>query len=81
MFVEVHTAGMHFRYIRGLAERYGLKVQRAIALVDRHPVPTTAVDGIPFASVLHVPLPLWRTPHEVPNEYQPSPRYINPLLS
>ena len=81
MFVDVHTAGMQFRYIRVFAERYGLKVKRAIALVDRHPVPTTAVDGIPFASVLHVPLPLWRTRHEVPDEYQPNLRYINPLLS
>ena len=64
--VDVHTLGGQVRTVKQLAEAHGLMVKRAVALVDRNPRPTTEVDGVPFASVLHLPLPLYRRTQEAP---------------
>jgi hypothetical protein len=65
-FVDVHTLGAHARELRFVAEAAGVRLGRVVALVDRHPTPTRQADGVPFASVVHLPLPLYRTAADVP---------------
>ncbi len=65
-FVDVHTLGGQIYLVRDLAAAHGLVVRRAICLVDRHPIRTTELDGILVASVLHLPLSLWRPGHDAP---------------
>jgi hypothetical protein len=65
-FVDIHTLGEQIYMVSDLAEAHGLVVQRAICLVDRHPIRTTEFNGIPVASVVHLPLSLWRPGHDAP---------------
>ncbi len=65
-FCEVATLGKEFRQLQGVAEHFGLSIGRFVALIDRNPEPITEIDGVPFASVLHLPLPLYQTISEVP---------------
>jgi len=65
-FVDVHTLGEQIYMVSALAEAHGLVVRRAICLVDRHPIRTTEFNGIPVASVVHLPLSLWRPGPDAP---------------
>jgi len=72
ILVDVHTLGGQARRYRQLVEAHGLRVNRVVALIDRGPRPTAQVDGVPFASVLHLPLPLYRRARDVPSRRGPA---------
>lgn len=59
VFSIVHTLGEEIEAVRRIVERKGLKVSRAVSLINRNPNPITEVSGIPFSSVLHIPMPLY----------------------
>ena len=65
-FLDIHTLGEQARRLRRVVESHGLRVGRVVALVDRGPTPTAEVDGVPLASVLHLPLALYRSASDLP---------------
>jgi hypothetical protein len=71
-FLDIHTLGEQARRLRRVVESYGLRVGRIVALVDRGPIPTVDVDGVPLASVLHLPLSLYRSVHDLPEQLRHS---------
>ncbi len=72
ILADVHTLGGQARRYRQLVKAHGLRVNRVVALIDRGPRPTAQVDSVPFASVLHLPLPLYRRAGDVPRRQGPA---------
>jgi len=61
IFTPIHTLGDMLTKLKMIVEaRSPAKVTRAIALIDRNPEPTQEVAGVPFSSVVHLPLPLYQ---------------------
>lgn len=91
VFTNVNTLGGNLDFQTRWLRKQGITVHRAIALIDRGPAPMieTPDERVPFASVVHLPLPLYSPDEETLfHEFEFSPpipkswRYISavPLL-
>jgi hypothetical protein len=66
IFTNINTLGGNLDFQVRWMRKQGIEVNRTIALIDRSPTPMTETldEHIPFAAVVHLPLPLYSPDEE-----------------